>query len=339
MPRRCRDGEVAAALDRFLRKKEDMVLDTTGYRPVCLLNTVYKCLSAVITDRLDRLDERHGLLDPSQEEFGRLCSTQRQVQSLHWALQEAAERQETVYCCYIDFANAFNSIDNLAQWRWLRELGIQDVDLLESLYSEAYYLVDLPYEWSVSIALSRGQKQGEKSSPLLFNLIFNALILALKATGVGHRTVTRLRAPSRGFADDLALITQTAAGMNRLLQVVAGFCGWSGMRVKREKSMISAVDYKSGKPLPTKRIVFEGAPLSHLAATGPFPYLGIRASLISKGCRGLAPCLAEAKSLIFQKTRGVASIAKHHKYLLGQMVPAMNMVATARFRYSAPLIA
>ena len=35
----------------------------------------------------------------------------------------------------------------------------------------------------------------------------------------------------------------------------------------------------------------------------------------------------------------MASIARHHRYLLGQMVPAMHMVATARFRYSAALIA
>ena len=42
----------------FLLKK-DSLLDITGYMPVCLLDTVYKCLSAIITDRLYRLAERH----------------------------------------------------------------------------------------------------------------------------------------------------------------------------------------------------------------------------------------------------------------------------------------
>ncbi len=36
------------------------------------------------------------------------------------------------------------------------------------------------------VVLSRSQKQGDKSSPLLFGLIFNALFLALRATGVPH---------------------------------------------------------------------------------------------------------------------------------------------------------
>jgi hypothetical protein len=58
------------------------------------------------------------------------------------------------------------------------------------------------------------------SSPVLFGLVFNAL-LALKATGVGHRTISGLRAPARGFADDLALVARWAADMSRLVQVVA----------------------------------------------------------------------------------------------------------------------
>jgi hypothetical protein len=121
---------------------------------------------------------------------------------------------------YLDFRNAFNSIDHEALWRWLKELNIPDVDLLQSLYSGAYHTADLPYGRSAEVILSRGQKQGDKSSPLLFGLVFNALLLALKATGVGHRTITGLRAPARGFADDLALVTKSEADMVRLLQVV-----------------------------------------------------------------------------------------------------------------------
>ncbi len=83
-------------LIRFLLEKDD-VLDTAGYRPICLLDTVYKCLTAIITDRLYRLTERHSLLDPSQEGFSRLRSTQRQVQSLHWVIQEAAEQGQLLY--------------------------------------------------------------------------------------------------------------------------------------------------------------------------------------------------------------------------------------------------
>ena len=51
-----------------------------------------------------------------------------------------------------------------------------------------------------------------------------------------------------------------------------------------------------------------------------------------------APCLAEEKAHIFEKTRDIIGKVRHHQYLLSQMVPAMSMVATSRFRYSAPLV-
>ena len=41
---------------------------------------------------------------------------------------------------------------------------------------------------------------------------------------------------------------------------------------------------------------------------------------------------------IFAVTRDLIKIARRHKYLLCQMVPAMHMVATSHFRYSAPLV-
>ncbi len=52
-----------------------------------------------------------------------------------------------------DFRNEFNSIDHEALWRWLKELNM---DLFQSLYSGAYYTVDLPYGRSAEVTLSRG---------------------------------------------------------------------------------------------------------------------------------------------------------------------------------------
>jgi hypothetical protein len=54
------------------------------------------------------------------------------------------------------------------------------VGLLQSLHHELSYVADLPYGQSASIPgpLSRGNNQGDKLSPWLFDLIFNYLLLA-----------------------------------------------------------------------------------------------------------------------------------------------------------------
>ncbi len=53
-----------------------------------------------------------------------------------------------------------------------------------------------------------------------------------------------------------------------------------------------------------------------------------------------APCLAAEKEHISATTRDIVGKleVRRHQYLLGQMVPAMRMVAASRFRYSAPLV-
>jgi hypothetical protein len=50
------------------------------------------------------------------------------------------------------------------------------------------------------------------------------------------------------------------------------------------------------------------------------------------------PNLAAEKAYIFASTKELAVVAKQHRYLLSQMVPAMQTVASGRFRYSAALV-
>jgi hypothetical protein len=113
------------------------------------------------------LAERYGLQDPSQEGFRRLHFTQRQVQvqSLHWAIQEAAARKELLFCCYLEFANTFNSVDHAVLWLLLKELNVPVIDLLQSLFSGAYYQANIPMagrqKWS-----SHGARSRATSRPL-----------------------------------------------------------------------------------------------------------------------------------------------------------------------------
>jgi hypothetical protein len=104
-------------LVHFLFKKGDL-LDIVCYRPVWLLDTTYKALSGIPTDRLYKMSEKHGLLYPSQEEFRRLMNTQRQVQGLHWATEERAQRRALLYRSYLDFESALKSPDHERLWMW-----------------------------------------------------------------------------------------------------------------------------------------------------------------------------------------------------------------------------
>ena len=139
-------------------------------------------------------------------------------------IEDVAEKKGKLYLTYMDFDTALNSPDHAGLWQWTRKLNIPNVDLLHSLYQEAHYMADLPYSSSAQVFLTRGGKYGGKLSPKHFNLLFFALLLALRAAGVSFQLVMGLWSPARGFADDLILICHSAEGMSRLVQVVANFC-------------------------------------------------------------------------------------------------------------------
>ena len=316
-------------LIKLLYKKGDPTL-CKNYRPVVLLRACYKLYTSILTDRLYAISERHNLLHPSQEGFRRHRSCGRQAQSLFWAYQEAQKRKETIVVAFLDFANAFNSVDHPALWRWLREIGVPDVDMLEELYSDSYYQADTVYGTSAKVFLTRGTKQGDGLSPLLFSLIFNYLLHVLDAKRLGHKSTSGTRTPGRAFADDITLVTNSNKSMVELLDAVDVFCKWSGMRVNVSKSEISAWDFKTNTTPNFSTVTMNGTPLEQLLASKAFRYLGFRFSLSGSWDEEIAH--------IFSVTSELVPIVTKHGYTTAQMSAVMHSVATSRFRYSAALV-
>jgi hypothetical protein len=129
--------------------------------------------------------------------------------------------------------------------------------------------------------------------------------------------------------------------MTRLLQVVDDFCEWSGMRIELKKSPTTAYDFGAKQELPTEDIKYQGTPHTRLPADESFPYLGIRASLVEMGRRkgpASSPGRSAEKQHVIAATKELVDITKRHQHLLGQMVPAMQIVCSSMFRYSAPLV-
>ena len=138
----------------------------------------------------------------------------------------------------------------------------------------------------------------------------------------------------------MALTTATPDGMQKLLNVVSDFCSWSGMRLKLQKSVITAFDYGRRMSLPTDQIRYNGAALVHLPAGSGFKYLGINTALTKRRKRANAsgPCTAAEVEHVLSTTRELTRLLADHQLPLSIIVPSMRMVAASRFRYSAALV-
>ena len=77
-----------------------------------------------------------GELPDVQAGFRKGRRTRDQIANICWIIKKAREFQKNIYLCFIDYAKAFNSVDNKL-WKILKEMGIPDhlTCLLRNLYA------------------------------------------------------------------------------------------------------------------------------------------------------------------------------------------------------------
>merc|ERR1711891_137287 len=84
-------------------------------------------------------------------------------------------KNKNLFCCYVDYTKAFDSIWREALWHKLINYGIQGkiLNVIKNLYAQIKSCVFLNGEKSDFFISARGVRQGENLSPLLFSLFVN----------------------------------------------------------------------------------------------------------------------------------------------------------------------
>ena len=104
-----------------------------------------------------------------QAGFRKGRGTRDQIANIHWIIEKTREFQKNMYF-FIDYAKAFDCLDNNKVWKILREMGILDhlTCLLRILYSGREAAVELNMEhW---FQIGKGVCQGCILLLCLFNL-------------------------------------------------------------------------------------------------------------------------------------------------------------------------
>ena len=72
-----------------------------------------------------------------QAGFKKGRGTRDQITSICWIVKKTREFQKNIYFCFIDYAKAFDCVDNNKLWKILKEMGIPDhlTCLLRNLYA------------------------------------------------------------------------------------------------------------------------------------------------------------------------------------------------------------
>ena len=86
-------------------------------------------------------------------------------------MEKAKEFQKNIYFCFIDYAKAFDSVDQNKLWKILKEMGIPDhlTYFLRNLHTDQEATVRTVHGRTDWFQIGKGVRQGCILSPCMFN--------------------------------------------------------------------------------------------------------------------------------------------------------------------------
>ena len=162
-----------------LYKKGD-VNNVNNYRGISLSDISGKIYGSIVNGRLHKWVELHDLTGEHQAGFKRDHSTVDHIFTLLATVQKQLITDKKLYVAFIDFEKAFDSISRNLIWPILRKNGIRGKMLkcVRSMYNVVKAKVRSGAKLSdLGIHCTKGVKQGDVCSPILFSLFVNELAL------------------------------------------------------------------------------------------------------------------------------------------------------------------
>ena len=270
-----RSWKVADIVMIFKGKKKDPTLPTS-YRPISLINTVYKIYACLLHQRLKAsIDDR---ISPVQFGFRAGKSTSTPLFVLRRLLELHERHQESFYALFLDWSQAFDSVSHVALANALGRLGVppQFANPVLSIYRDCQFTVkDSGYN-SQPKTFAQGIRQGCPLSPYLFivtlSVLFHDTYEAYQHTFGPRPSVltSDFRLTDLEYADDTVLLSRTRLSMHRFLHILQAQSSARAMSLNHEKCQLLAIN----SDLPVFLIDHPSHPCScDFCQSRPDPYL------------------------------------------------------------------
>ena len=149
--------------------------------------------------------------------------TRDQIANICWIIEKAGKFQKNIYFCFIDYAKAFDCVDNKTLWKILKEMGMPDhlTFLLRNLYAGQEATVRTGHGTTDWFQIGKGVRQGCILSPCLFNLYTEYIKrnAGMEETQAGIKIAVR-NINSLRYADDTTLMAESEEVLKSLLMKV-----------------------------------------------------------------------------------------------------------------------
>ena len=293
--------------------------DCNNYRGITILSCLGKLFTAVLNERLGVFLETNNILGKEQAAFRKEYSTLDHIFSIQCLLDLYLSRKKRLYCCYVDYRKAFDSIERVRLWQKLLASNIDGrfFKMIFNLYKGAKSCVSngskaLP---SSFFNCEIGVRQGENLSPVLFSLFLNDLESFISGRCEGLKYLRENMSEQLSdeelsglvklfmllYADDTVLFADSLNGMQQALDAMHDYCTVNELSVNVGKTKIMV--FSRGKIRNIPRFTF-GEQIVEVVFN--YKYLGVlfnyNASFIPN-LKSLSTVATKAMFALIQKGR------------------------------------
>lgn len=238
-------------------KNKGNKLDPANYRPITLLSCIGKVFTAILNNRLSKYLDDNEILNETQSGFRKDYSTIDNIMVLYSLIEYFKSKKSKLYCCFIDFAKAFDNVWRTGLWQKLLKHGVRGkiLNVIKNMYSEIKSCVTFNGHSSGFFSCENGVRQGENISPLLFAIYMNDLENFMRLNGCtgididmhDENVLIFIKLFVLLYADDTIVMSDNIKDFQEMLHIFNDYC-------KKWKSKIS-IEKKNTKKLKSLSLV------------------------------------------------------------------------------------
>ena len=233
-----------------------------NYRGISLTSIISKTFNRMLLNRIrDHVDP---LLRFNQNGFRQGRGTVGQILALRRLLEGVQARKLPAVLTFVDFRKAFDSIHRGKMCKILLSYGIPEkiVSAISNMYDTTKARVISPDGETEEFDIQAGVLQGDTLAPFLFIIVLDYClrqaipedkaqelgftITPRQSRRIGKETITDL-----GFADDLALLSDTVDQAQELLLALERHAAKIGLQINSKKTEYMSFNQSSNVPIST----------------------------------------------------------------------------------------
>jgi len=232
-------------------------------RPISLSNCDIKIITKALTKRMNQY--LPNMLDPQQTAYIPGRQVHDNLRALSLIKDVCVNKNIDAYLVSLDAKKAFDSVDHKFIFKVLEKYGVNQsfINVVKLLYKDLSSRVQINGYLSKSFPILRGVKQGDALSCVIFILCMDVLIKLVNK----NPKIPRIDIPlgnilfpkTFAYADDIAIVTSTKAGVVEALKQYETFSLHSGLFLNVEKTeILNLKDYN-----PNTQFIIESFGASH----------------------------------------------------------------------------